>query len=345
MLKINEEAALAYEADALMELFDLEWVEPDFIGFGAGRRNVTDGAHHHRLLEDVRLSALSAAAQQGQSVTVAILDTGIDVSHASLFSRVVEGLDFLTNTDDPRDDQGQGTSVAGIIGGREGDDTAARGAYIDPMVRLMLLKLLDHTNKGFYSDFVRAIRYAVDQGAQVINLGIGGQHESRALRKILRYAARHEVVVISPMMSDGTGAAYYPAAYPETIAVGAVDKEHRRFSNSGRHIDVVAYGDDILTTDLTSDYHYSPWWGNSNACAIVSRMEGQLALDNYHVYTGSGWQEYRREPRILWYGRERWSTADRLRERERSGQDFSHGGDQCRDPIAQQDHVSVSSAS
>jgi serine protease len=79
---------------------NLEWVEPDFIGVGAGRRSLEDGYNAHAL-EGTRVPELFGAIQTAQGVKVAVLDTGIDLLHATLSSRLVEGFDVLTNTANP----------------------------------------------------------------------------------------------------------------------------------------------------------------------------------------------------------------------------------------------------
>jgi hypothetical protein len=268
-LTIKQGTGSVYEPDVLEDLLDLEWIEPDFIGSGAGQRSLTAG-YGARSPKDAHIFELPSAVQPAHPVKIAVLDTGIEFLNAALAARVAEGYNFLTDTTNPQDDHGQGTSAAGIIVAQDGSTSSAAEAA--SVISLMPLKVLDHTGRGFYSDFARAIRYAVDHGAQVINLGVGGPHESRALQESLRYAVRKGVTVVSPMMNDGSARVYYPAAYPETIAVGAVSRDHRRFSNVGDHIDVVAYGDNLWTTDLASAHHSSVWWGNANACAIVSRL-------------------------------------------------------------------------
>lgn len=114
----------------------------------------------------------------------------------------------------------------------------------------MPVKALNSGNWGYYSWWSSAIIYAVDNGASVINMSMGGTGYSQSLRDAVLYAYNANVPVVAAMMNNGNSTPYYPAAFSETIAVGATDRYDNRasFSSFGNHIDLVAPGVSVLST-------------------------------------------------------------------------------------------------
>lgn len=173
-----------------------------------------------------QLGALNAVAawQQatGSGIVVAVLDSGVDASHPDLAGQVLPGLDLVDGSSDGRiDPVGHGTSVAALIAGRR-DESGVVG--MAPDARILPVRVLDRNNR--YEDaavVAQGVRWAVDHGAQVINLSLGGLAHSDALAEALAYAASRDVVVvactgnISPATSDRE--VWYPAREPGVIAV------------------------------------------------------------------------------------------------------------------------------
>ena len=120
----------------------------------------------------------------------------------------------------------------------------------------MPLRVLNSSGVGSYSDVAAAIVYAADNGAQVINLSLGGSNPSSTLENAVNYAISKGVIVVAAAGNNGTEGALYPAAYPDVIAVGSVDPDlqHSSFSNYGAQIDIWAPGRDILTTKRDGSY-------------------------------------------------------------------------------------------
>ena len=195
------------------------------------------------------------ALSTGTSVAVAVIDTGIDYTHPDLAGRFIGGWDFVNNDGDPMDDHGHGTHVAGTIAAQinnpTGDPAAEEGvAGIAPNALILSYKVC--TPDGHCDDFaiVQAIDRAVTDGAKVINMSLGGTELSQALFDAVQDAWAAGLVIVAGAGNDGATTLFYPAAFPNVIAVGAFDEDHRRasFSNYGNWVDISAPGNAIMST-------------------------------------------------------------------------------------------------
>ncbi|MEE8389878.1 MAG: S8 family serine peptidase, partial [Anaerolineae bacterium] len=263
----------------------IEYVEPDYIGYGAGIPNDDyfpfqwnlDNTGQSGGEPDADVDAPEAwdISLGVTSTVLAIIDTGVDLDHLDLAGKIVGGTSFVTYTVSPQDDHGHGTHVAGIAAAVTGNTIGAAG--VCPNCRVMPLKALNSDNWGYYSWWISAIEYAVDNGAQLVNMSMGGVNYSQSLHDAVRYAYSANVPIVTAMMNNGDGTLYYPAAFTETIAVGATDRYDDRssFSNYGDHIDLVAPGTAILST--LRDDTYAIWNGTSMA---VPHVVGTLGLIN-----------------------------------------------------------------
>lgn len=195
------------------------------------------------------------------SLIVAIIDSGIDLSHPDFDCTVSNGADKLTsgfnvvdNNNNPDDDNGHGTHVAGITGACTNNSSGVAGAA--PNVRLMPVKVLNAYGNGSYSDVANGIVYAADSGAKIINLSLGGSANSGTLADAVGYAHNKGVLIIAAS-GNGNTELYYPAAYSQVMAVGSTNSGDSRssFSNYGSDLDVVAPGEFIYST-LPGTYGY-----------------------------------------------------------------------------------------
>ncbi len=145
------------------------------------------------------------------------------------------------------DDYGHGTHVAGIIGATGNNGLGISG--VAWRARVMPVKVLNQYGNGWYSDIAAGIVYAVDNGARIINLSLGGETDSPVLREPIEYAQAHDVLVIAAT-GNTSDRVLYPAAYPSVLAVAATDQADQRaaFSNFGPEVDVAAPGVDIYST-------------------------------------------------------------------------------------------------
>lgn len=205
---------------------------------------------------------------------IAIIDTGIDLNHPDLSGKLTPGYDFVNNDASPQDDHGHGTHVAGIAAAQTNNATGIAGVCWD--CQLMAVKTLNDENWGYYSWWISGIEYAVDHGADVINISAGGDSPSNALHDAVLYAYNSGVPVTAAMMNENSSTPFYPAAYAESISVGSTDRFDNRssFSSYGDHIDLVAPGSSILSTMW--DNQYATWSGTSMATPHVSGTLGLL---------------------------------------------------------------------
>ncbi|MBI9018874.1 MAG: S8 family serine peptidase [Phycisphaerae bacterium] len=209
---------------------------------------------------------------QGDStIQIAVIDSGIDATHPAFSNNLVSGYNFLDGNENTEDLFGHGTQVSGIIAAQGTSNVAG----IAPNCSIVPLKVLDGNGYGTVAAVAGAIIYAADQGYKVINLSLGTYYESDVLREAVEYAWDKGCVMVVAGGNEGTDEACYPAAYYETIGVGAIDRflSVCSFSNQANYIDVAAPGKDILTTGLNGGYTFIT--GTSSAAAHVS---GVVAL-------------------------------------------------------------------
>jgi len=206
------------------------------------------------------------ALSDGAGVRVAVLDTGVDASHPVFQGRVLPGLDAATDAPlPPGSDYSQGdwhgTHVAALAVGKEVG--VAPGALLLP-VRVF--------SPDYVGDFraAQALVWAVDQGAQVINLSFGGPAYSQLLHEAVNYALERYRVVVAAAGNQGSVARFYPAALPGVIAVGAADGQGNPawFSNRGPWVGVWAPGVRIYSAFPGGGYGLLS--GTSMAAPIVS---------------------------------------------------------------------------
>ncbi|MGB1286359.1 MAG: S8 family serine peptidase, partial [Aggregatilineales bacterium] len=196
--------------------------------------------------------------------TVAVIDSGVCVNHTDLAGKLIAGYDFVDNDNNP-DDQinGHGCGVSGVIAANI--DNGAGIAGVAPNVQIMPLRVLGNDGTGNHFNIASAIIYATDNGADVINLSLGGSASSTILHNAVKYADDNGVVVVAASGNLDLGAGerdedidvYYPARYPEVIAVGSVDDDLQKsdFSVSGPEIALMAPGGRIATTYPGNQYY------------------------------------------------------------------------------------------
>ncbi|MFC4330445.1 type VII secretion-associated serine protease mycosin [Streptomyces andamanensis] len=210
-------------------------------------------------LQRVLLDELWQGTDKGKGVRVAVIDTGVDTKNPQLAPAVDKkaGRDFLTKGKggDPTDDQvGHGTKVAGIIAARPRKGTGFVG--LAPNATVIPVRQNDAENSGDSDTMAAAITYAVDRGAQVINISQDTTKPlsaTSALARAVREAIGHGVVVVASAGNDGldgTARNTYPAAFDGVLAVASSDRNNERasFSQSGSFVGVAAPGVDIVST-------------------------------------------------------------------------------------------------
>ncbi|KAF0127656.1 MAG: subtilase family serine protease [Elusimicrobia bacterium] len=188
----------------------------------------------------------------GAGVKVAVIDTGIDYKHPDLAPNYKGGWNAVTMTNDPMDDQGHGTHVAGTVGAvRDGVGVAG----VAPNAELYGVKVLDKNGSGQYSWIVAGIEWAVNNRMQVVNMSLGGRSGTAALAEVMKVAHKAGIAVVCAAGND-SGAVNFPARYPEAIAVSASASNDTiaSFSSRGPEIAVIAPGVSVYSTKRGGGY-------------------------------------------------------------------------------------------
>lgn len=220
-----------------------------------------------------RVNQAWSATRGSSRVVIAVVDTGVTAA-ADLAGRVLPGHDFVNGDDDARDDNGHGTMAAEVIAATGNNRTGIAGLCW--ACRILPVKVLGKDGSGSYSTIAEGIRYAADQGANVINLSLGGSDDSQLLRDAVTYATDRGSLVIAAAGNDGSAAPHYPAAVPAALAVGGVTSTDARYawSNYGSWVDVTAPGcnpSQALNGTITQ------YCGTSSATPFTAGVAGLLA--------------------------------------------------------------------
>ena len=248
------------------------------------------------------------------NMIIAVSDSGLKMNHPDIASRIwinpletingidddgngyiddINGWDWANSDNNPTDDLGHGTNVAGIIGAIPNNNNLYTGVNWNS--KIMPLKVLNSSNSSNYSDMASSIYYAVDNGAKIVSMSIGGTSSSSVLTDAISYANINNVLLVFCMMNTNNNVIYYPAGYSTTysnvIAVGSTNPNDRRTSpffwsstsgsNYGNHINVVAPGNYIYGLNYTSNTDAGAYWGGtSQATPLVAGIASLILSQN-----------------------------------------------------------------
>jgi subtilisin family serine protease len=229
------------------------------------------------------------ALSKGAGVTVAVVDTGVLGTHEDLAGSVLQGTDFVNpHGGNGWDDESfHGTFVAGLIAAHVGNGLGIAGAA--PDVKILPVRVLDGGGSGSSANVAAGIIYAVDHGARVVNLSLGGTVADPGVSAAVDYAVSKGSVVVAAAGNSGAGSdafhpsqKIYPAAFPDVIAVGAVDVNDQRasFSNIDSYVDVVAPGVSVTSTSNGSNHSYAVGDGTSFAAPYASAEVALIMATN-----------------------------------------------------------------
>jgi len=206
------------------------------------------------------------------SVVVAVIDSGVDLDHPDLDAQIqLGGWDFVDNDNDPNDVLGHGTHVAGIVAAEANNGVGGSGTA--PGCKILPVRVLNALGEGDTFTLAEGIRYATDNGADVINMSLGGESPSTALSLAVAYAIDNDVVVVAAAgntynENPSVPAVQYPAREPGVIAVGAVTQTLgiATYSNRDSTLDIVAPG------GTTGGFIYSTYIGGGFAYMAGTSM-------------------------------------------------------------------------
>lgn len=243
----------------------------------------------------------------GEDITVAIIDTGVDYTHEDLDANLWEaphatcevnsivqncpnhGWDFVNDDNNPQDDFGHGTHVAGTVAA---EDNSIGVIGVAPKSKIMAIKVLSSNGFGTTADIAAGIDFARENGADIINMSIGATSYDAALHAAVQSASDAGVVLVAAAGNAAMNLGWYPAAFPEVISVGAIQQNSTQsnpdesmdtrlayFSNYG-NVDVVAPGMRINSTLCNCNGYNGTYSGDSwNGTSMASpHVAGTIAL-------------------------------------------------------------------
>ncbi len=254
-------------------------------------------------LSDVDAIGVPQAWQSstGAGVVVAVLDTGVQLDHPDLAGAIwrnadevpgngrdddrngyvddVNGVNMFDGSPNVNDDEGHGTHVAGIVAARRGN--GAGGAGVAPEAQVMPVKVLNSSRSGNTSVLSAGIRYALDEGAKIINVSINGNETSGQLAEAVRLAGERGATIIASAGNDGRDldlAPSYPASLPDAGVLSVTATEIGGalwgLANRGlRSVDLAAPGSHIVSTATGGRYGL-----RSGTSAAAPHVSGALAL-------------------------------------------------------------------
>ena len=211
----------------------------------------------------------------GSSETViAVLDTGVDLSHPDLQGSFVQGYDIVNRDDDPSDDHGHGTMVAGVIAARANNGLG--GVGVCSRCSVMPVKVIAANGSGDVANVAEGIVWAVDHGARVLNLSFVFSGPDDGVAHAIEYARSRGAVVVAAAGNAGSSEAAYPAAYPGVVSVTSTDPADLRYAwaSHGSWVKLAAPGCSQTTAPNAG---YGDFCGTSSSTAFVSGLAG-LAL-------------------------------------------------------------------
>lgn len=271
----------------------------------SGQRGGKEGA-------DISAMLAWATTTGSDDVVVAVLDSGVDYTHADLAPNMwkrparmapyqdnelgtiddADGFNAIRNTSDPMDENGHGTHCAGIIGAEGDNDIGIAG--VNWKVRIMPLKFMNAGGFGTTKDAVEAINYVIDRKKAGVNVRIisaswGSTQRSRALEDVIRKAYENDILFVAAAGNASVNndrSPHFPSSYnvPNVISVAALDRNDQlaSFSNWGvKSVAVAAPGVDILSTWLGNAYEEKS--GTSMATPVVSGVAALIVAQNPSV--------------------------------------------------------------
>ena len=261
---------------------NVEWVSYDYLTestFDPNDPLLVDGTQYG----PQRINAPAAwDISLGSGVTIAVVDSGVDLSHPDLVDRLVPGYDIYDDDDNPVDGCGHGTIVAGVAAATGGNAQGIAG--IAPDARIMPVRITNDSCNGSYSRIIDGIVYAADNGARVIVVTSGAGVYNYGLHSAVTYARSKGAIVITAAGNRSNSDPFYPGSHPESFNVSATNQDDTLYSRSnfGDQIDVTAPGQAIHSTHWTATggSTYAAMSGTSTSAPHVAGVAALILSQN-----------------------------------------------------------------
>jgi subtilisin len=232
-------------------------------------------------IDQVQSTDAQAQGIEGDGMSVAVLDTGIDASHEDLADNVVDGYSVFTDSENSNpfnDGNGHGTHVAGTVAAVDNDFGVIGTA---PEADLYAVKVLSNEGSGSLSGIAEGLEWSIENDIDIINMSLGGSQGSSILEDFTDLAYEEGALVVAAAGNEGNGFGFfdtvgYPAQYDSAMAVAAVDSNNQRasFSSAGPAVEISAPGVDILST--VPNNGYDAFNGTSMASPHVAGVAAQV---------------------------------------------------------------------
>ena len=271
----------------LNEHEEVEYVEPNVVyNIAATNDTYAESQWNLKAINAEQAWAdLDQNVTSGDSVVVAVLDTGVQHEHEDLQERILNGATFVNGEEDKNttgaDDQGHGTYVSGFIAANANNELGIAGVTGNQNVKILPVKVMNKNGSGTAADIAKGIEYAISQGVDVINMSLSGEYSETVDEAVQRAAEAGIVVVAAAGNGGGNADVSYPAALPNVISVAALatNDQHYTRSNVGETVDIAAPGAGVLSTSMTTE-KYTTGSGTSYATPHVAAVAALYKLKN-----------------------------------------------------------------
>ncbi|MEP7117244.1 MAG: S8 family serine peptidase [Acidobacteriota bacterium] len=227
-------------------------------------------------LAQIRAPQAWALTRGAPGAVIAVVDSGVDPHHAEFAGKLGPGANTYDKTGATADQQGHGTKMAGVAAARSNNGVGIAGVAGDSHV--MPMRVTDRKGRATSASIAKAIVWAADHGARVVNVSLEGVIRSAAIREAAQYAFNHGALVIAP--SGNCGCMSPVAETPYILSVAATDESGQAasFSTAGAFVDIAAPGTDIPTTAMFGTYVSDS--GTSVASAVVAGVASLMFAAN-----------------------------------------------------------------
>ncbi|OCA88286.1 hypothetical protein A8F94_10840 [Bacillus sp. FJAT-27225] len=281
-IQIPKEKTISQFIEELELSSDVEYVEPDY---KLKKEYVPNDPYYKRQWQHEAINSNVAweKTKGNNQITVAVIDDGVQITHPDLRHSIISPYDVINMTStNPYNNHA--THVAGIIA--SAIDNGQGGTGVSPNVKVIPINVFSGES-AYVSDVIKALNYATDRGAKIINISLGSPDYSQALADSIQAAYNKGSIIIAAAGNESTSSPSYPASFPNVLSVSSTDIDDglSYYSNYGRNIDIAAPGSGIFST-LVNGYGFMS--GTSMSAPVVSGVAALIwstdpALNNSQV--------------------------------------------------------------